>query len=307
VYVDVDLSPVLQTVRHATEILSSNLAVIDCKVDELAGEQQASKSRLEELYTEFLAFVAKDTKEKQLQLAATEIVRVRQELEKRFGNYDIVRRTAIGILQAKNVAIVRQETMRTATEQLMLATPGYWLAPALIALTAWLHNDSALAERALREAIRRDDSRTSLFFTLVCRRADRMEASARWLSRYFEMQNPQSMEREVTVMLDALTNGVFGGSALSECSHVFDCWLKELENQAGFVNEQRKRWANRLIGIQATIGDNEYRTLRSQSATGQALMQSLKSARRNRLLHNHFTAFIHWRDCGSHAFRGFGG
>jgi predicted nucleic acid-binding Zn-ribbon protein len=284
----VDLSPVIHTINRVAETLNSNLAVVDGKVEVLAQEQEATKDRIEQLYQEFMAFVAADAKQKQLQLAASEIIRVRQELEKKFGYYDKVRRTTTGILQATDVAIVRQETMHSATEQLMLAAPGYWLAPALVALTAWIQDNRTLAEKAMNEAIRRDDSRTSLFFALICRRARRMEANAKWLTRYFQIQNPMSMDREVVVMLDALANGVFGGAALVACSQVVERWLTELEQQAGFLDEQRKRWAEKLDVMTPKIGANEYTTLRSNSATGQKLMQSLVAARRNQIVHDFF-------------------
>jgi hypothetical protein len=284
----VDLSPVLYRIDYIAEKLNSNLAVVDGKVEVLAQEQEATKDRIEQLYQEFMAFVAADAKQKQLQLAASEIIRVRQELEKKFGYYDQVRRTTTGILQATDVAIVRQETMHSATEQLMLAAPGYWLAPALVALTAWIQDNRTLAEKAMNEAIRRDDSRTSLFFALICRRARRMEANAKWLTRYFQIQNPMSMDREVVVMLDALANGVFGGAALVACSQVVERWLTELEQQAGFLDEQRKRWTEKLDVMTPKIGSNEYTTLRSNSATGQKLMQSLVAARRNQIVHDFF-------------------
>jgi hypothetical protein len=178
--------------------------------------------------------------------------------------------------------------MHSATEQLMLAAPGYWLAPALVALTAWIQDNRTLAEKAMNEAIRRDDSRTSLFFALICRRARRMEANAKWLTRYFQIQNPMFMDREVVVMLDALANGVFGGAALIACSQVVERWLTELEQQAGFLDEQRKRWAEKLEVMTPKIGANEYTTLRSNSATGQTLMQSLVAARRNQVVFDFF-------------------
>jgi hypothetical protein len=288
----VDLSPVLRSIENVAQVLGSNIAVVDGKVEVLVEEAEATKNKLDSLYTEFSEFVVADRKAKELQKALTEIVRVRQELEKHFGHYDEVRRTTLGILQASDVGLVRQGTILSVTEELMLNAPRYWLAPALVALSAWLKDDRELSDRALNTALSRDDYKTSLFFALVCRRASRSEATTKWLTRYFQMQNPMNMDREVVVMLDGLANGVFGGSALTNCSTVVEQWLKELEAQAGFLDEQRKRWAAKLDVMAPPIRQQDYPTLFAHSTTADSLRQSLKAARRNQVTLDFFTTMF---------------
>ncbi|MEA2329481.1 MAG: hypothetical protein QOE68_4440, partial [Thermoanaerobaculia bacterium] len=288
----VDLSSVhshINQLERNLEVVNNNISLVHGEIEEVAGEQRMARDKLERLYGEFREFVAADQKEKQKQYAATEVVRVRQEIEQKFGHHDIVRRTTTGILQATDLQMVRQNTMHTVTEQLMITTPGYWLAPALISLTAWINDDRPLAERGVAEAIKRDDNKTSLFFALVCRRARRTEAVTRWLSRYFQMQSPMSIDRVVVVMLDGLANGVFGGGALMACSSVIEQWLEELENQAGFLDEQRKRWAAQLDVMTPKTKDSDYPTLQKYSPTGPQLMAALAAARRNQVVHTFFT------------------
>jgi hypothetical protein len=170
----------------------------------------------------------------------------------------------------------------------MLNARGYWLAPGLVALVSWISDNREIAEDALAEAIKRDDSKASLFFSLVCRRVRRMEACAQWLLRYFQIQNPAAMDREVVGMLDALANGVFGGAALTTCSAVIDEWLTELEEQAGFPEEQRKRWAEALDVMAPKVAPNEYPTLRKYSSTWPRLEAALASARRNQVILSFF-------------------
>lgn len=291
----IDLSPIVRSINHLAEnlqqniqVVNSNIAVVDEKVETVAQLQSATQDKLDQLYEEFSSFVKADAKQKERQFAQTRLIEIKQDIEKRFGHYDEVRRTTTGILQATDVAIVRAETMRTATEELMINAPGYWLAPALVALAAWFSDNLPLAEKALAEAVRRDDSKVSLFFALVCRRARRGAATSRWLKRYFQIQNPMAMDREVVLMLDALANGVFGGAALTECSLVVEGWLTELEQQAGFVDEQRKRWAERLDVLTPRLGGDEYPTLRAHSPTWPRLEQALALARRNQAVQGFF-------------------
>jgi hypothetical protein len=158
----------------------------------------------------------------------------------------------------------------------------------LVALTSWIQGNRTLAEKALAEAVKRDDSKASLFFSLVCRRARRMEACARWLTRYFQIQNPTALEREVVVMLDAMANGVFGGTALTTCSGIIDEWLTELEQQAWFPEEQRKRWAEALGIMTPRVGADEYPTVRKHSPTWPRLEAALAAARRNQIVLSFF-------------------
>jgi hypothetical protein len=287
----IDLSPVVRSINNLSDnlrVVNQNVEVVDNKVDFVAQKQLETTKRIDDLYNDFKQFVAADIKHKNLQLAQTQIIEVRQMIEKEFGHYAEVRRITTGILQATDAAIVRQDTMRQATENLMMLVPGYWLAPAIVALGAWIGDNRSLAEKALAEAIRRDDSKTSLFFALICRRAGRLEANAQWLRRYFQIQNPHAMDREVVVMLDALANGVFGGAGLTACSDVIGQWLSELEEQAGFPEEQRKRWAGALDILAPRMRDNEYPTLPNHTGAWPHLQTALCRARRNQTVLSFF-------------------
>lgn len=290
-----ELSPLFQHITDVAKVLSeqigevnSNLAVIDDKIEYVTSEQRATRDRVEEVYGELREFVVRDRKEKAWQRAVSELNRVRAELQKSFGHHDELRHHAVGILQATDLAIVRQETILTRAEELLLGTSGYWLAPTLVALSAWIKDDRPLAEKAMTGAIQRDDNKTSFFFALICRRSRRTEATTLWLSRYFEMQNPFALDREVVVMLNGLANGVFGEGALTTCSNVIENWIAELEEQAGFLEEQRSRWCGKLGAMAPRIGDHEYPQLRTHSPKASELLTSLTAARRNQIIYDFF-------------------
>src|SRR6266542_3929027 len=114
-YASVDLTPVIRSIEGVAQTLNRNIAVVDGKVEDLTQKTEATKDRLEQLFDEFTVFVESDRKAKELQKAITEIVRVRQEIEKKFGHYDEVRRTTVGILQATDAGLVRQNTIQNVT------------------------------------------------------------------------------------------------------------------------------------------------------------------------------------------------
>ena len=106
-----ELGAVNGTVARVAEMVE----LVGSQVESLAEEQEDTKEQLQKFYREFLDFVAADLQQKERQFAATRTIEVRQELERRFGHYAQVRRTTTGILQATDMALVREEPMRKAT------------------------------------------------------------------------------------------------------------------------------------------------------------------------------------------------
>ena len=272
--------------------VSRQTELVGQQVEVLSAGQELTRERLEALFSEFQEFVLTDQREKQRQFAQTRIIEVRQEIEKKFGHYDTVRRHATGILQAKDAGIVRKTTIETASEELMLDCPRYWLAPGLVALSSWISGKEELAKKALDAGLRVNSMKMSLFFALVTRRAGRGEACGRWLVHYFHLQNPTELDREVVVMLDSMVNGVFGGAALRQCSDVVDLWLEDLQDDPGFVDRQRTRWAAALELKTPRIEEGLYPTLRQHSPTWPQLETSLAAARRNPVIHDFFDSLF---------------
>jgi len=269
-----DLTFILGAIRT----LDNSIGTVSGQVETVGNEVAQTRSDLSRLEEAFADFVASDLKAKQLSLAETRQVKIRQELETTFGYYAVVRRQATGILQASDISLVRQETLNSATEELMISAPGYWLAPALVALAAWLSDNRDLATRALAEAIRRDDEKASLFFALVARRAGRAEANRVWLDRYFGMQDPHKLDRQTTVMVDALANGVFAGDVSLQCNKRITSWIEELSQYPGFTENQRKQWSDALRSKMPNDSHaGTYSTLAKFSPTWPALDSSVNA------------------------------
>lgn len=222
--------------------LSSEVVSVNTQVDSI-------QDSFAQFLKEFRDFVMQDLKDRRLQEALSDQVTLQQELEQRFSRHQRVRYFVTGILQAADTSLVKKETMAECTEELMVSVPHYWLAPALIALSAWLNDDRPLAEKALKEAISRDDEKTSLLFALICRRVGRMNASAVWLERYLAMQDPQAVERKMVTVLDAYSNGLFGPKSRQICAEKIEKWIAELSDEVGFVEEQQKNWEESMFAM----------------------------------------------------------
>jgi hypothetical protein len=278
----------LSSLEGEIQTLASTLDRVGGKVEDVAQEVSSTQSKLDDLVEKFDAFVQADQMAKDLQLAQTQIIEVRQQVEKEFGHYDEVRRMTSGILQAADLNIVRQNTIRTATEETMLKSPRYWLAPGLVALSAWLSDNRQLAESAMVEAVHRDDNKASLYFALIARRGCRRQSSGAWLQRFFSLQDPTDLDRELVVLVDAVANGIFGAEGRGFCAKQFAVWLKELSERAGFTEQQRDRWAQALASKEPSVGANEYTYLRKYSPVWGQLDTSLRGSRLHKALHAYF-------------------
>ena len=211
----------------------------------VSGVSQKADNIDEEIRTvkaEFDAFREFDEQQNELARAKTQIVSVRQQVQAQFGDHERVRQYLTGILEASDLSIVRQKIITAGVERLMISCPEYWLAPCLVAISAWLYDDKKLAERALTEALKRDDEKTSLLLALVCRRVGRMQASAAWLERYLAVQDPRQVERKMVTVLDAYSNGLFGPQSKELCAAKIESWIAELSEEEGFVEAQQQSW-----------------------------------------------------------------
>lgn len=238
-----DLSFILGALRG----LEKDIGQVGTLVDSVGQNLNQTRSELNRLEKAFADFIMADLRAKELALAETRQVKIRQELDTTYGYYAQVRRHAEGILQASDSQLVRRDTLRAVTEELMMQTPRYWLAPALVALGAWIADNQPLATRALAEALRRDDEKTSLFFVLVCRRAQREGPMLTWLDRYLGLQNPHMLDRQTMVLIDAVANGVLGTQASMQSTQRINAWVHELSQAAGFIDAQREQWSRALL------------------------------------------------------------
>ncbi|CAN5287596.1 hypothetical protein BH24GEM2_BH24GEM2_00650 [soil metagenome] len=285
----VGIESALTTLQRQTVQIGGMVEAVGGVVEQVRLDQNNLTFALQDLSTRFNAFVQDKKRVDQLQFAKTDIINVRQELETTYGFYAESRRRATGILAAVDSNTVTTEVIQQVTQADMLATAKYWLPPALGALGAWVSDDEAAAQRALAVALSRDDYKTSLFFALVSRRANRRRSAQIWLQRFFAHQDPRALDREFVVLLDAAANGIFGPEARDETSVRLKGWMTELAESAEFVPQQEARWRQIMISLAPTSSESEYGSLR-RFASGQwnALSQTLAIARLHEQVREYF-------------------
>ncbi|WP_343618783.1 hypothetical protein [Flavobacterium sp.] len=281
----------LSIINSALRSISSDMKGVHSELGTLNFKQDQLESELVKLADSFSDFVEADLKHKALQLAETRQGNLKQDLQIKFGYYAEVRRMATGILQGVDTGVIGEDTLRFTTEEVMIKAPGYWLAPALVSLTAWIRNDKNSTEIALNEALKRDDYKTTLFFMMVMRRLIRNDSSLKWLERYFMHQNPHNLDREFIIILEAVTTGVFPPAARQLMMINVKNWLDQLTQGDTFINEQKSQWVN-FFEATGPLSEGKYPLLEKFAINWNSLENSLKEAKTHDIISTHFNGII---------------
>lgn len=223
--------------------LTNTTVQLGSMINEANQAIESTNQNIQDLRQKFEEMINEQRNQAALQQASTELVRVRQELEHNYGNYKVIRETMLGVLQATDLALVKKSTISRVSEELMLSTPKYWLAPCLVAVSAWIGNDRELAERAIAEAVKRDEERTAITMALICRRNNRVQTCYEWLSIYFAHQDSARFSEGSFAYIDAYVNGVFGPDEKHMCDDYITKWMNEIRGNSSKLEEtQEKIW-----------------------------------------------------------------
>ncbi|MFF4318046.1 hypothetical protein [Streptomyces sp. NPDC001568] len=270
------------------------------QVNSVEAKQQQTRTELQQLRDEFQAFAAQARLVAALQRAETRVGVIQDRIDHEFGHHKVVRRTAVGMLQAFDIGLVAEDTVRMVGDQLMLQTPRYWLAPALVALAAWSADDPTLCERAVQESFRRSPDRTSLFFALVLRRQGRHAESARWLRHYLLAQDPAALGREFAVILESVAQGAFGPAGRAMLREALDEWHELLGGDTAAQDAQIDRWRAEIGSLCPTVTGAEFTFLHQVSPQWPQLGQVLSAARTQQAVLDKYAALLNAEPTATH-------
>ena len=278
----------LSLIERSLSNLAGSIDYVNNRVDQVDDNVKIVYNEVEKLANEFREYVEIQSLANRKAEAKMNLSAIRDKLKDNFGHYDVVRRTATGILQANDLAIVKSSMLSHVTEKQMIETPNYWLTPCLVALAAWINDDKALAERALAEGIRRNDEKTSLFFGLICRRIGRENSSLKWFARYLEAQDEEKLDRKAVIVLDAFASGLLGNDTENFVYQQIQEWMSNLEAKPGFTERQLDNWKNDINSKRVPLKSGLYPYLEKYSNTWGNLQDVLEGANLNNDLYEYF-------------------
>lgn len=280
--VRIDLTPVTRTVEHVgeqlAEIIETQVGAVNVAVGLSHADIKLARDELKTLTAEFQEFVGEAQRTARVQRSETKVGNLRDQLDREFGHYDVVRRSSVGTLQAFDVGNVSQATVRSISEELMIQTPRYWLAPALVGLAAWSTDNPDVAEKSVTEAFSRDPGKTSLFFALVLRRQQRTESAVRWLKLYLGSLDPSALGREFAVVLEAASYNAFGREGQVLMTETMAAWVARLRQRNEVVEEQISLWRGEIASNSLAVDPKSYATLSQISPDWGTVKDTLEAA-----------------------------
>lgn len=248
----------VEQVNDNLQVISDQVTDVHTTVGRVSTDLDTTKAELFQLRAEFQEFVQTAQRTAAVQRSETVLGNVEAALEREYGHYKVVRRTSIGTLQAFDIGNVSNRTVQQVSEELMIQTPRYWLAPALVGLAAWSRDNKDLTEKSIDAAFSRDSRKTSLFFALVLRRQGRMEAATRWLRHYLGALDPRALGREFAVILESAAQDAFGTHGRVLISEQLGKWNAQLRGEPEIVRAQVDAWVNELSIHRGTVDDDVY-------------------------------------------------
>lgn len=283
----------LDIIEENLNALANNMGDVYQSVSNVTGHVNEIDSKVTDV-TENVKTLEEEIKSFMLEIREHSIVgNARQtilmdenELNKKYGHYDEIRRRINGILQSTDLNAIKKSTMQNISEETLVNTPDYYLAPALVALCAWILDDKVLADKALKEAMARDDEKTSLLFCLINLRAERTTASIKWLNRYLDMQDPTKMDGKIITVLNAITSGVFGPVAKEICINKVNMWLTEINSTNEYSNEQKMRFIKYFESKEKEIEDELFPYLSFYSKDWNLIKANISSSFSHATIYN---------------------
>ncbi|MEI3376540.1 MAG: hypothetical protein V8R08_01630 [Coriobacteriales bacterium] len=280
----------LNTLQQGMAVIGQNVVTIGSNLEQVS-------SQLLQLQNDFNTYVMRDELVNNVQIAKQDLSLLNQRLESDFGHNKELRRTAVGILQANDLN-VRTDTILTRAEELMISTPNYWLAPALVSLASWIDASRAVSEGksvtasdvrkaitgiegTLKEAYIRERAKTALFFGLISRRANNIPQANAWFNEYISFQDPRAVDHTCMVLLNLYAGGLMGhGIEERMILATMNDWLEELMADAdgAYAKNLVDDWKNtcKLLVTESPTSFDSYRALKAFSPSWDMLVAEMQ-------------------------------
>lgn len=245
----------MSEVSHAIQSLNSTINNFESNVDIHVNDIKRSSINVENatrsIFEQISKFKTDMEHGEQTQLAHENIIRIDQIIKERFGNYETIRKTVMGVVRDFDINLVRNSTIQELSEELWMTSSRYWLSYALIAITAWVNNYPDVAKSSLAEGGRKDAIKTTLFFCLLNLRFERTEVAKRWFFEYLKTLDPTMLQQETEVMLHAFLDGLFGKDKELEQSviDVIDQWIEIINDDVTICEELIKAYESYITNI----------------------------------------------------------
>ena len=232
----------LDTIERNLGAVANELSGVISNVNSVNSQVNKVEERVESLNDEVKNLV-KEIQETTITTNARQSIMYNNEqIEKKFGYYDVVRRNTEALINAVETSNITIDSLYALREEIILNNPNYWLTNSLAALISWILDDKTNCDKELNNSLRINDEKTSLFFCLINLRFNRLNTSINWLNRYLSKQDPGNLSKDFVTVLDLVSTGVFGDEEKALVLDKVTNWFMRLSSNSKIKEDNVKRW-----------------------------------------------------------------
>jgi len=235
--------------------LQSRVSGLETKVSHLSrrvdGLETSVMNAIGELQQTVDKFITEYQKDRTVQNAYNELAEAKSQLEQDFGRYTEVRELAAGIIHIVDSGFISRSVILDVTERLTIRTPRHWLAPAILAVAAWLDDDKDRYFEAINSALALDPSKTALFVTLLLRHQARTEVMRQWIGSYLAELDPVNLPTDFAVVIEAVAGGTLGADSAPQLARRMGDWYKNAARSRDVEAEEIGQWQRNLLSLAA--------------------------------------------------------
>ena len=228
--------------------VESSISQLRERVDGLEKSVVRAISELQRTMNEFVTEYRRD---RTVQNAHDDLAEARRELNEAFGRYKEVRDLSSEIIYVVQRGFVSRSVILDVTERLAIRTPRYWLAPAILAVAAWLDRDKDRYVESIKTALALDHSKTALFMTLLLRHQARNEDMRAWIGSYLTGLEPTNLPTDFTVVIEAVAGRTLGADSAPHLVRRMRSWYDNAASSHDAQAEEIRQWERNLLGLAA--------------------------------------------------------
>ena len=242
----------LDTIEQNLNSVAKELTGVITNVSDVNREVSKVESQVNTLNNEVKNLVKEIRETTIITNARQTIMYNNSEIEKKYGYHDKVRRTTESLLDAIEHSNISTKSLRNLNQDLILNNPNYWLSNALAALSSWLLDDKENTEKELNNALKKDESKTSLFFCLINDKLGRTNTSINWLNKYLSIQNPTKLDNDFITVLDLIATGAFGDESKRIIIDKINTWFQRINSEPDIQKDISDKWLTYIKDNQDT-------------------------------------------------------
>lgn len=242
----------LDTIERNLNSVANELTGVITNVSTVNNQVTKVESKVNHLNNEVQNLVKEIRETTVITNARQAIMYNNDQIEKKYGYYDKVRRTTESLIDAIEHSNISVNALINLNQDLILNNPNYWLSNALASLSSWLLDDKINCEKELHNALKKDESKTSLFFCLVNDKLGRTQTSINWLNKYLSIQNPTRLDKDFITVLDLVATGKFGDETKRIVLNKINTWFNRLNSEKELQEQQINTWIEYIHDNQDT-------------------------------------------------------